>query len=345
MCLLVTQSKISPKLSHEWLKDFYSYNSDGIGVMRSNNGNLIIEKILPTDADDFINFYEKHIFGFDCAFHLRMKTHGNIDLINCHPYEILNKTDHGIDLWLMHNGILHTDNKADITKSDTWHYINDYLKPMLSNNPDFAFHPSFTALIGDHIGSSNKFVLMDNNGRLNCINQDQGVYWAGLWLSNTYAWSASINASKDPVNDLALWESQVLEMPDKPKLKYSSYKYGSDYGYGYPYQSYNGYYSSNNSIDNKSQYIDDELDLLANDFFDLGYDKAGSFSYAQAKRFIDRFGLDSFRDITYMVMDNQIDESTFIRSISDFSYAKNIFEWLSVEESKIARSEYENSYL
>lgn len=340
MCLLITQSKISPKLSHEWLKDFYSYNADGIGVMRSKNNQLIIEKILPKDADDFINFYEKHIFGFDCAFHLRMKTHGNIDLINCHPYEVLNKADHGIDLWLMHNGILHTDNKDDLSKSDTWHYIKNYLVPMLAKNPDYAFTESFNEIISDHIGTSNKFVIMDNLGRQAVINQDQGVYWAGLWLSNTYAWSASNTAKANPENDLSLWESQILENPDKPKINSYSYDYNS---YNYGYGNYSSY-GSQNSIDNANDYVDRELDLIVNDFFDLGYDKAGSLSYTQAKRFISRFGLASFQDLAIMVMDNQIDENTFIRSISDFSYAKNIFEWLSSEESKIARAENEIAY-
>jgi len=341
MCLLVTQSKISPKLSHEWLKDFYSYNADGIGVMRSKNNQLIIEKILPKDADDFINFYEKHIFGFDCAFHLRMKTHGHIDLINCHPYEILNKADHGIDLWLMHNGILHTDNKADITKSDTWHYIKNYVVPMLSKNPDYAFTESFNEIISDHIGSSNKFVIMDNLGRQTVINQDQGVYWAGLWLSNTYAWSASNTATETAENNLTLWESQILENPDKPTI----YNYSYDYkNYNYGFRS-NIEYESINSIDTANDYIDNEIDLIVNDFFDLGHDKAGSLSYTQAKRFITKFGLASFQDLSIMVLDNQIDEHTFIRSISDYTYAKSIFEWLSSEESKIARAENENSYI
>lgn len=342
MCLLITQSKISPKLTHEWLKDFYSYNADGIGVMRSNNGNLIIEKILPKDADDFINFYEKHIYGYECAFHLRMKTHGNIDLANCHPYEILNKSEHGIDLWLMHNGILHTDNKEDLTKSDTYHYIKNYLVPMLAKNPDYAFTESFNEIISDHIGSSNKFVIMDNLGRQAVINKDQGIYWAGLWLSNTYAWSASNTATATANNDLTIWENQVLENPDKPKLNYGSYSYDYNY-YNYGYRS-NTDYESINSIDIANDYIDNELDLIVNDFFDLGYDKAGSLSYTQAKRFISRFGLSSFQDLAIMVLDNQIDETTFIRSISDYTYAKSIFEWLSTEESKIARAENENSY-
>ena len=34
MCLLITQKSTSPALSDEWLKNFYSFNSDGVGVMQ-----------------------------------------------------------------------------------------------------------------------------------------------------------------------------------------------------------------------------------------------------------------------------------------------------------------------
>jgi hypothetical protein len=94
-----------------------------------------------------------------------MRTHGDIDLLNCHPYEILNRAEHGLDLWLMHNGVLATGNRADITKSDTWHYIQDYLKPMLASNPDFAFHPSFKALIPDPFGC---YKTQSKNKQSNC---------------------------------------------------------------------------------------------------------------------------------------------------------------------------------
>jgi hypothetical protein len=191
MCLLITQSQHSPKLSDAWLEDFYDYNSDGVGVMYVNNGNLVIEKVLPENAHQFVAFYREHIEGRDCAFHLRMRTHGDTDLENCHPYEVLNQAEHGIDLWLMHNGVLATGNSKDTSKSDTWHYIRDYLRPMLADNPGYAFTQGFADIIGTHIGSSNKFVLMDDQGRVAVINRSSGVYWAGLWLSNTYAWTAA----------------------------------------------------------------------------------------------------------------------------------------------------------
>jgi hypothetical protein len=314
MCLLVTQSKTSPILSDEWLEDFYDYNSDGVGVMFANNGDIVVKKIIPKTAKDFIQFYRSDIQGRDCAFHLRMRTHGAIDLINCHPYEVLNRAEHGIDLWLMHNGILSTGNKANEKLSDTWHYINDYLKPMLSGNPDFAFHPAFKALIADHIGGSNKFVLMDNEGRQVVINEDAGVYWGGLWLSNTYAWSATKSAGKHKVNAKKA-KKQVKEMPElKPVYKgYSSNLWDYDVG------SYGVYKKPDQNIEDVIEQNLDDLEYMG---FSHGI------TLGQGLDFVDEFGLDSFLDIVDQAIDNQIPIDWFNKVMTDHKVARECFPYL-----------------
>jgi len=327
MCLLVTQSSSSPILSDAWLENFYDYNSDGVGVMFSNNGDLVIKKIIPNSAKDFINFYRSDIQGRDCAFHLRMRTHGAIDLINCHPYEVLNRAEHGIDLWLMHNGILSTGNKANEKLSDTWHYINDYLKPMLAGNPDFAFHPAFQTLIADHIGSSNKFVLMDNEGRQVVINESAGVYWAGLWLSNTYAWDASKSAGKNKVNAKKA-KKQAKEMP---VIKYS---YKRDYGcyhlwdddyvsyqksYGVDAGSYGIYKKPDQDVEEVIESNLDDLDYMG---FTHGV------TVGQALDFVDEFGLDGFLDVVDQAIDNQLPMDYFNKVITDFKVARECFPYL-----------------
>ena len=327
MCLLVKQSATSPILSNEWLEDFYSFNSDGVGIMAVNHGDLIIRKVLPQSAKDFIDFYHSEIAGRDCAFHLRMRTHGDIDLDNCHPYEVLTRSVHGIDLWLMHNGILSTGNKADETKSDTWHYINDYLKPMLSANPDFAFTPAFAEIVGEHIGASNKFILMDNEGRQTVINQSSGVYWAGLWLSNTYAWSATRSASKSPIKGHKKQIKQSKEKPD-PKPIYTS-KYASNYGYM-------DYYGSGSGLDNSeldyNEWYDmvfNEIEIYLDDLKYMGFPHAGKLSSSKALDFIEKFSLEDFKEICEMVLDKAIDEEWFIKVMTDHKLALECFPYLS----------------
>jgi hypothetical protein len=318
MCLLLTQSKNSPILSDAWLSDFYSYNQDGVGVMFAHHGELVIKKIIPNTAQEFIDFYRENISGRDCAFHLRMRTHGDIDLLNCHPYEILNRSEHGLDLWLMHNGVLATGNKADTTKSDTWHYIQNYLKPMLSGNPDFAFHPSFKALIEDHIGASNKFVIMDNEGRQTVINESSGVYWGGLWLSNTYAWSASKSAKNHPVN-MKKAKKQVLEAPQKYSYKSSGFNYFGgyeDYSGSYLYPAKTWAYEK--PADHRR-----EVELNLEDLnYIIGEHEV---SIDQGLNFVHEFGLESFLDIVDFAISGEIELDWFKRLMTDFKLARETF--------------------
>ena len=323
MCLLVNQTKQSPILSDEWLSDFYSYNPDGIGVMYANNGELIIKKLLPTTADDFISFYREFIANRDCAFHLRMRTHGDIDLANCHPYEVLNRLDHGIDLWLMHNGILSTGNKADESKSDTFHYIQDYLRPMLSANPDFAFHPSFAEIVGDHIGSSNKFILMDNEGRQAVINEGSGVYWGGLWLSNTYAWSASASATRSPNLNLKKAKKQIKEKP----IQISRYPKYSTYGYGSGYDEYEDYYDQY-----EAQY--ENIELLIDDLSYMGYRKASDMPLNAYLDFVDLFGLEAFQDLADDVINGTLSEEWFIQCLNDPKKAREAYPYLAYKTAQ-----------
>lgn len=327
MCLLVTQNKTSPALSDDWLKDFYSFNSDGVGVMYAKNGKLTIEKVIPKSAECFIKFYRKHIEGKNCAYHLRMKTHGHIDLENCHPYEVLNKAEHGLDLWMMHNGVLSTGNAKDATKSDTWHYIRDYLRPMLEQNPQYAFHPSFAKIVGEHIGKSNKFVLMDNKGRQVVINQDAGVHWAGLWLSNTYAWSASKTATKEQSHDLVKAQEQANETP-----MVSTFSQWHDEDY-YPVGSmYEG---------NALEY---EIENVLTEFSADGMELAGSLTMREAKSFIDTFGIDSFYDVAYMALDREITEDWFIRIMTNQKDALESFPWLADEKVSVKQMRGEYAY-
>jgi hypothetical protein len=204
----------------------------------------------------------------------------------------------------MHNGVLSTGNKANIKMSDTWHYINDYLKPMLAGNPDFAFHPAFKALVADHIGGSNKFVLMDNEGRQVVINQDEGVYWGGLWLSNTYAWSASKSAGKHPVN-IKKAKKQVKEMPEVRSF----------YKYSYIPTTYE--YSGNDEYT-----IQSNLDDL--EYFGISH----GVTVGMGLDFVDEFGMDSFLDVVDQAVDKVIDGEWFTKVIGDHSKAREVFPYL-----------------
>lgn len=119
------------------------------------------------------------------AVHLRMRTHGNIDLDNCHPYEI---ADGGG--YLMHNGVLSFGNAKDTSKSDTWHYCRDHLDETAK---DYDLHnDEVIATIGKHIGSGNVFALMTGDGTISVVNRERGIEVQGVFFSNLYAWEPAL---------------------------------------------------------------------------------------------------------------------------------------------------------
>lgn len=188
MCLLINHPA-ETAFDYDDIADFYDYNQDGIGIMYAEDGVLYVKKILPANESDAWAFYKKHAQGRDCVIHLRMKTHGDIDLTNCHPYEVLGDGSVA-PIYMAHNGILSTGNAKGKSKSDTWWFIEDYLKPILTRDPGLVFEPAFIALLEETIGSGNKFAFMNHEGRVAIVNERAFVTYKGALLSNTYAWSA-----------------------------------------------------------------------------------------------------------------------------------------------------------
>jgi len=190
MCLIITgqSNKIRATLTntHGLLSDIFTSNPDGIGIMYATTKGLKIVKTLPKNYADAFAFIGKlPDDDRELAIHFRWTTHGNTDLTNCHPYDVVNGY-----VAMMHNGILHTGNKADTTKSDTWHFIKDYLAEAVHEHPALVHNAGYLTMIAEFIGD-NRFVFMDGDGRMSHVNYDQGVEHEGMWFSNTYAWSPS----------------------------------------------------------------------------------------------------------------------------------------------------------
>lgn len=181
MCILI-HHPVNTKFAAEQLQDFYNKNPDGFGAIVKRGGTVEVIKSIGK-IDEVIDLYNKEVSGHEAIIHFRMKTHGDINIANCHPYEVVP------GLWMAHNGILSTGNAANPAMSDTWHYIQNFLKPLLERDPDLIKQEAFQRLIASHIGNNNKFGLMNQDGECFIINRNSGVDHQGVWYSNTYAWT------------------------------------------------------------------------------------------------------------------------------------------------------------
>lgn len=191
MCLIV-HKPANVTITREFADDVYTKNPDGFGIIyheiEGNQSYVKIQKLIG-NRENVWALLQEHA-DKELLIHWRMRTHGDIDLENCHPYVLVGKADGDVPSFMMHNGILSHGNAADTSKSDTWHYIRNTLRPLLSSAPDLLKSQAFRKLVERDIGGSNKFAIMDAYGEVTILNRHSGIEWEGMWLSNTYAWSA-----------------------------------------------------------------------------------------------------------------------------------------------------------
>jgi predicted glutamine amidotransferase len=205
------------------LESLFSYNSDGVGVMYKNKKGLRVRKIVPTtiqDVDTFLLSLPDD--DRNLAIHFRMATHGDINLDNCHPYAVTETVA------MMHNGVLSTGNAADKSRSDTWHFINDYLRQTVEAFPGIIHQEQFNKLVARYIGN-NRFVYMDENGGMSHVNKKQGFEHDGMWFANTYSFDASTVGYAEYI-----WEDEdeddSLVYPFGSKLYKPKYTKSSSWG-------------------------------------------------------------------------------------------------------------------
>jgi predicted glutamine amidotransferase len=228
MCLIITgkSSTVRSTLlnTHGLLSDIFTSNPDGIGFMYGSTKGLKVTKTLPKNLGDATAFIQRlPQDDREIAIHFRWTTHGKTDMVNCHPYDVIPGF-----IAMMHNGILHTGNAADKDKSDTWHFINDYLHSAVSASPELVYDAGFVAMMEEFIGN-NRFVFMNGEGRMQHVNFDQGIEHDDMWFSNTYAWT--------PSRLIPSYKSATLK----------SYKYASSYG-SYMDDEYDEMYDYNKSF-------------------------------------------------------------------------------------------------
>lgn len=314
MCLLISHPA-STEFDFDDIADFHLNNSDGLGVMWSDGNTLFVQKSLPKTAVEAFDFYNKYCLGKECVIHFRLKTHGTIRVDQSHPFEIFGDGS-SMPVYLAHNGILHTGNKEDPTLSDTELYIRNYLVPLTQHNPELLFHPAFMDLVEEHIGSGNKFIIMDHSGRTAIFNEKQFVDYKGAKLSNTYAW----NASKGGYG-----------------FKYGSKSKGQgawwtqdDYEYDWTnYRNYNP--TKPGTTDAPAQEADpvggssDEDFDTALEFFnlleDFGYHEAyNKISYADLVRCIDDCGEELWEEFETWVVSGTLKDVDIIESVKDVDY-------------------------
>lgn len=185
MCLIIHRddnTAINPTLLAQGIAD----NPHGWGIMTTVNGR--IHTLRGMDAKEFFPALDA-LDGLPMSIHFRYATHGAKGIDNCHPFDIL-----GGAYSVMHNGIIDVP-LADKNRSDTYHFAHHVLAPILAHDPG-AFGSAFLAkLLGSIIGYGNKLVILRADGEAMIVNEDEGCWHDGLWLSNRHSLPVTRRAS------------------------------------------------------------------------------------------------------------------------------------------------------
>ena len=160
------------------------HNPHGFGIMYPEDGIVRARKGLMT-LGQIMALWDEHK-DKHLAIHFRYATEGTVTPENCHPFRVLNKAEHGRDLYMMHNGTIRAVPIKQKDRSDTFHFVTHYLAPLLQDQPGLIDNEKFQEFISGMIGES-KLLFMDGDGQVIIINRNKGSTAGDVWVSNQYS--------------------------------------------------------------------------------------------------------------------------------------------------------------
>ena len=160
------------------LENCFKNHSDGAGFMVHDHEThrLIVKKGLMTFKAFWKAYspYKSH----RAIIHFRFSTHGETNAENTHPFQVSK------NLAFVHNGVINIDTDSDKTKSDTWHFNESIIKPIIKEYPTAWRHKTIVELITHFLDKKSKLVFMDNDGNVVICNEELGTWEDGSWFSN-----------------------------------------------------------------------------------------------------------------------------------------------------------------
>jgi len=183
MCLIIAPREPTGKLllDDEKLRDAFRQNDDGWGFMwlDTKDGKPSLGRLRGLAIEDLIAAYAtlKEMPGLHL--HLRTKTHGLVDVKNCHPFAVTS------DTLLMHNGIFRINTLLP-DRSDTWHYAALISRRFAEHgNTDPIYEDAKWQKDTEDYFSYSKGVFLREDGKRWICNEKHGTWHEDQWYSNT----------------------------------------------------------------------------------------------------------------------------------------------------------------
>lgn len=197
MCVIMVK-KAGVEIPYNLLESACIVNPHGFGVAIADRGQLYIEKMYREEGNspEPIAKALEELKEHQIYLHLRYKTSGNLGEANCHPFEVLNMKEDGMQMILFHNGTLFEyKDDNDKTKSDTHCFVEQFVTPLYRrifqtcNEEEMLNDPLAAVIMEKFVGLSSKVLLVDNYGNDLIINKTKGKEFDWGWASNDYSFN------------------------------------------------------------------------------------------------------------------------------------------------------------
>lgn len=193
MCVII-EKKIGKDIPFDCLLSGATRNPDGYGIVVADRGQLVVFQGLAdkssAHAEEVAKILEQSR-DLPTMIHFRYATVGARDASNTHPFPLLTKKDHGLDVQLMHNGTMQYFKKEKATLSDTQVFVNEVARPLFIRSweyldedeeelmSDNVLSATIRALVGSGV-----ITFMSGSGWTTKINSDYGMNYDWGWGSN-----------------------------------------------------------------------------------------------------------------------------------------------------------------
>ena len=188
MCVCVWKP-YGVRVTKDNMRKCFDNNPDGAGYMWAENGEVVIrkgffvfKKFWAALCND-IGHINRQKSGI--AIHFRISSSGTVDAQNCHPHPV-NK-----QLAFIHNGILPLLVPPASKVSDSVIFASTILQDMPSK---WYLKHNLKLLVELAIGTYNKIVFLDGEGKVTILHEDAGEWVEGVWYSNSH-WKYSFRST------------------------------------------------------------------------------------------------------------------------------------------------------
>jgi len=172
MCIAIVKTK-NAKISRKHLENSAQSNPDGFGIAWTDGQRLRTFKTMKAgEWIDKVMSLEKSI----AIIHARITTHGATDLENCHPFRVSK------GLAFIHNGCLPISTADKPTRSDTWHFNQKVMQPLVRDTGGIT--APLVEMLHEYAKGS-KLCFLSYTGKFIIINETAGHWAGGVWYSNT----------------------------------------------------------------------------------------------------------------------------------------------------------------